>query len=175
MNEQYNIENREQLRNAILEAKGPKRTSKEFSKLCGITESTFCRLVKMKSKRKPALETLKKIAENAEDQTKRQYLFEEMKDACGYALKQNCENVEDFEDLECIVEDEIEILKVYYNSTISSLVKTIGNLQIKIIDDIAKNHAIKYLLIYTNSNEKKQLLEKYLRIPEVKLIIINVM
>lgn len=172
MSKQYNIENREQLRNAILEAKGCKRTSKEFSNLCGITESTFCRLVKMKSKR-TSLENLKRIAENAEDQTKRQDLFNEMKEACGYVWEGICENGEDFECI--IVEDEIEILKVYYNSTISSLVKTIGNLQIKIIDDIAKNPAIKYLLIYTNSNEKKQLLEKYLRIPEVKLIIINVM
>lgn len=172
MNEQHNIKNREQLKNAILEAKGANRTSKEFSKVCGITEPTFCRLVKMKTQRKPSLEILKRIAENAENQTKCQDLFEEMKEACGYVFKQNCENVEDFE---CIVEDEIEILKVYYGSTISSLVQTVGNLQIKIIDDIAKNHAIKYLVIYTNSNEKKQLLEKYLRIPEVKLIIINVM
>ena len=127
MNEQYNIENRKQLRNAIFEARGNNRTNKEFAKLCGITESTFCRLVNMKTKRKPSLENLMRIAENAEDQTKRQKLFEEMKEICGYAFKQNRENVEDFE---CIVEDEIEILKVYYGSTISSLVETVGNLQI---------------------------------------------
>lgn len=43
MNEQYYIKNKKQFRNAILEAKGGKRTSKEFAKLCGITEPTFSR------------------------------------------------------------------------------------------------------------------------------------
>lgn len=95
-----------------------------------------------------------------------------MKEACGYVFKQKFEIVEEFE---CIVEDEIEILKVYYGSTISSLIETVGNLQIKIINDIENNPDIKYILIYTDSNEKKQLLEKYLRIPEMKVIVIDIM
>lgn len=56
MREQHNIKSKKQLRNAILEAKGGKRTSKEFAKSCGFTEQAFCRLVSMKSTRKPALE-----------------------------------------------------------------------------------------------------------------------
>ena len=172
MSEQNNIKNPKQLRNAILEAKGGKRTSKEFAKLCGFTEPTFCRLVSMKSTRKPALEKLIRIADNAEDHKKSKDLLEKMKEACGYVFEQKYENIEE---AECIIEEEFEILKVYYGSTISSLIETVGNLQVKIINDIEKNPDIKYILIYTNSNEKKQLLEKYLRIPEVKLIIINAM
>ena len=172
MNEQYYIKNKKQFRNAILEAKGGKRTSKEFAKLCGITEPTFSRLINMKLEKKPSLELLMVIADNAEDKSKSKDLLEKMKEACGYVFKQKYENVDE---AECIIEGELEILKVYYGSTISSLIETVGNLQIKIINDIEKNPNIKYILIYTNSNEKKQLLEKYLRIPEAKLIVINVM